>query len=131
MEEALPDPVDSDVDLTALEERITALGDAIERCRKISLFAKIASAGGAIYLAAALVGFVAALPSTMIAAMAVILGGIVLMGSNASTWTNTESALAAARSAWHMAQIEDVDGVVVPFVRPTPQAFGKDRPTLH
>lgn len=92
-------------EIARLEERIEALGEARERCRKISLFAKIAIACGASWL---VLGFVLASvfgvwwalePSAFFAALAAMIGGVVLLGSNATTWTQTEEALREAEAA--------------------------------
>jgi hypothetical protein len=123
--------MDSDDETDALEERIAELTDALERCRKLSLAGKIAAGAGAAYLAAALLGLAPALPSTMIAAMAAILGGIVLLGSNASTWAQTEAALAAAQAAWQTVRAEDLDAAFEPIAGSTLRLVGDERPTLH
>jgi hypothetical protein len=122
------DDQDRDDDLESLDERIAALSDAIERCRKISLAAKIMAGGGAAFLAAMLVGLAPSLPSTTIAAMAAVLGGIVLLGSNASTWAQAETALAATRSAREAARAAIAEAM---FDRPYLRIVGDERPTLH
>jgi hypothetical protein len=85
-------------DVARVEERIEELGEAIERCRKISFAARLAIAAGAIWLALTLLGLVWFEPYLAIASMAGVLGGIVLLGSNATTWTQTDAALAASES---------------------------------
>jgi hypothetical protein len=80
-------------DIARIEAHIETLAEAIERCRKFSLAAKIAIGTGAAWLVLALLGAVPSVPYTLIAAMAAVIGGIVLLGSNATTWTQTESAL--------------------------------------
>jgi hypothetical protein len=118
-------------DPDALEDRITALNDALERCRKIALAAKILAGAGAAFLAAMLVGLTPSMPSTTIAAMAAVLGGIVLLGSNSSTWEQTQAALAAAHAAWQRARAEDPDAGFEPIAGPTLRLVGDERPTLH
>jgi hypothetical protein len=83
-------------DIARIEAHIEALAEAIERCRKFSFAAKIAIGAGAAWLALVLLGAVPFVPYTVIAAMAAAIGGVVLLGSNATTWTQTESALQAS-----------------------------------
>ena len=45
-----------------------------------------------------LLGVIAFSPGTIIAAMAAVLGGIVLLGSNATTWSQTDAALHEAEA---------------------------------
>src|SRR5664279_4912368 len=80
-------------EIAQLEARSEALTESIERCRKISLAAKLTIAAGAIWIVLVLLGVIAFSPGTIIAAMAAVLGGIVLLGSNATTWTQTDAAL--------------------------------------
>jgi hypothetical protein len=115
----------------ALEDRIAALTDALERCRKISVAAKILASAGATFLAAMLLGLAPSMPSTTIAAMAAVLGGIVLLGSNASTWEQTEGALAAAHAVWQTSEADDLKDDLEPGARPTLRLVGGERPTLH
>jgi hypothetical protein len=82
-----------------LEERIEALTESIERCRKVSLAAKLIIAAGAIWIALVLLWVVPFIPATVVAAMAGVIGGTVLLGSNATTWKQTEAALRAAEAA--------------------------------
>jgi len=80
-------------DIEQLEGRIEALAQSIERCRKISVAAKLTIAGGTIWLALLLLGLVMFEPYQLIAALAAIIGGIVLVGSNSTTWQQTQAAL--------------------------------------
>jgi hypothetical protein len=85
-------------DIARIEARIEELAAAIENCRKISLAAKIAVTTGAAWLALALLGLVDLAPSLAVAALAAIIGGVVLLGSNATTWTQTATAMQASES---------------------------------
>jgi hypothetical protein len=115
-----------------LEERIAELGDAIERCRKISLAAKLLAGAGAICLGAVLFGIFAAEAPVAIAAGAAVLGGLVLLGSNASTWEQTEAALAAAYAARDGARVlTPEDELPVAGPRPSLRIIDGGRPTLH
>ena len=85
-------------DIAELEARIEALSESIERCRKISLASRLAIAAGAAWLALLIVGLVAFAPYELVAALAAVLGGIVLLGSNSTTWTQAETALDQAEA---------------------------------
>jgi hypothetical protein len=80
-------------DIARIEEHIAALCDSIVRCRKLALAAKILIAAGATWLALTLFGLVHFVPFMLIAAMAAVIGGIVLAGSNATTWAQIEARL--------------------------------------
>jgi len=107
-------------EIAQLEARSEALTESIERCRKISLAAKLAIAAGAIWIVLVLLGVIAFSPGTIIAAMAAVLGGIVLLGSNATTWTQTDAALHEAE-----AMRADLIG------RMDMRVVGDERPILH
>lgn len=107
-------------EIAQLEARSEALAESIERCRKISLAAKLTIAAGAIWIVLVLLGVVAFSPGTIIAAMAAVLGGIVLLGSNATTWTQTDAAL-------HEAEATRADLIG----RMALSVVGEERPRLH
>jgi hypothetical protein len=107
-------------EIAQLETRSEALTESIERCRKISLAAKLAIAAGAIWIVLVPLGVIAFSPGTIIAAMAAVLGGIVLLGSNATTWTQTDAALHEAE-----AMRADLIG------RMDMRVVGDERPILH
>jgi hypothetical protein len=79
-----------------LEERIERLNVSIARCRKISAGAKIAIAGGALWFALFLVRIVWFDATFFVAALTAVLAGVVLLGSNATTWDQTQADLNAA-----------------------------------
>lgn len=85
-------------DIVRLEERIEAMTAELARCRKISFAAKLLIAGGAAWIVLVVVQLIQFAPGTFLAAMAAMLGGIVLLGSNATTWTQTQAALDAAET---------------------------------
>jgi hypothetical protein len=80
-----------------LEARVEALAESIERCRKISFVSKLAIAAGVFFLVLLLV--MPLPPSVFVAAMAAVIGGIVMLGSNSTTWEQTSAALADAEAA--------------------------------
>jgi hypothetical protein len=85
-------------DIARIETRIEELRDALDRCAKISLAAKIAIGTGIIWLALTLIGLTPPVFSMAVAAMAAAIGGVVLLGSNATTWAQTEAALRASEA---------------------------------
>ena len=80
-------------DITRLEAHIEGLRDSIARCRKIALAAKLMIAAGAAWLLLSLLWLVPFVVTIVVAAMAAVIGGIVLAGSNSTTWTQTEARL--------------------------------------
>jgi hypothetical protein len=91
-----------------LEEHIEELGAKIESCRKFVLASRIAVAGGGIVLASMLLGAIRFDPAAMAAAVAALLGGIVVWGSNGSTAKEAVKELATAE-ADRAALIEKID----------------------
>jgi len=72
-------------EIERLEERIEQLAARIENCRRVMLVARVAVALGGLLAAALLTGLLHAAPALLILAIAAVLGGIVLLGSNSST----------------------------------------------
>jgi hypothetical protein len=95
-------------EIARLEDRIESLRLSIARCRKISLGAKVAIIFGLAWLLLTLLLIVPLLPSLFFGAIAAAIGGIVLLGSNATTWNETEAALRAAE-AERMALIDSIE----------------------
>ena len=90
-------------DIARIEERIESLREAIARCRKLSLAAKLTIGAGAAWIALTLTWLIPYWPSMVFGALAAVIGGIVLLGSNSTTWSETEAALAASeamRAEW-------------------------------
>jgi hypothetical protein len=88
---------DPRTEILRLEAKIEELRELIERCRKIILISKIAVAIGGIWLLA--LAIVMRLdPVSMIGAIAVIIGGIIVFGSNTSTAKQTAAAAEAAEA---------------------------------
>jgi hypothetical protein len=80
-------------DIARLEEHIEALRDSIVRCRKIALAAKLLICAGAGVLLFTLFGLAPFLTAPVITAIAAVIGGIVLAGSNSTTQQQTETLL--------------------------------------
>jgi hypothetical protein len=85
-------------EIARLEDRIETLTGERERCRKISLVAKLLAAAGASWIVLVLLTILPFVPSIFLAAVAAALGGAVLMGSNKTTWEQTEAALREAEA---------------------------------
>jgi hypothetical protein len=100
-------------EIVRLEEHIEELAAKIESCRKFILASRIAMAGGGIVLAAMLLGAIRFDPAAMAAAVAALLGGIVVWGSNGSTAKEAAKELATAE-ADRAALIEIIDLRVIP-----------------
>ena len=71
--------------IARLEARIDDLAEAMDRCRKIILASKVAIAGGGIWMLAVVLGIVGFDPLAMVAAIAAVIGGTVMFGSNTAT----------------------------------------------
>jgi hypothetical protein len=79
--------------MALVEARLEHLAEVAERCRKIILASKLAIAAGAVLLVVMLLGLIGANDNAAIGSIAVILGGIVSLGSNISTLRQTEDAI--------------------------------------
>jgi hypothetical protein len=85
-------------EILRLEVEIEELAEVIERRRKIILFSKIAVAAGGIWLLALTIGIMRFDPVAMISAIAVVIGGTVVFGSNTSRAKQTAAALKAGEA---------------------------------
>ena len=106
-------------DIARLEDHIEALRESIARCRKIALAAKLLIAAGAAWLVLSLLWVIPFITAIVVAAMAAVIGGIVLAGSNSTTWQQTEARLHNSE-AKRAEMIENMEMRVV-----------EERPTLH
>ena len=86
-------------EIARLEAQIEELAAAIERCRKIAYAAKIAITGGALWFVLALLRILPFDPTFFVGALTATLGGVVLLGSNKTTWEETEAALEQSQAA--------------------------------
>ncbi len=90
-------------DIARIDDRIEALRDRAARCAKLSVAAKVAIGAGLAWLALTVLGLAPFLPLLWVAALAAAIGGVVLLGSNATTWNQTEASLRASeamRAEW-------------------------------
>jgi hypothetical protein len=90
---------DPRVQIARIEAELEELAQALERCRKLELFSKVAIAGGVIVMAGVAFGLLKTDgTATMLAGLASVIGGIVLLGSNSSTAKQTEARVAEAEA---------------------------------
>jgi len=85
------DPTD---EIARIEARLEELAEAADRCRKYILASKAAIGGGAALLLVVMLGLFGS--TAALGSIALILGGIVSLGSNVSTLRQTEEAIGAA-----------------------------------
>ncbi|MGM4871496.1 MULTISPECIES: hypothetical protein [Bradyrhizobium] len=89
------DPTD---EISDIEARIERLAEIAERCRKYILASKIAIGGGGALLLITILGLFGTGLTAALGSIALVLGGIVSLGSNISTLQQTESAIGAAEA---------------------------------
>lgn len=89
------DPTD---EISDIENRIERLAEIAERCRKYILASKIAIGGGGALLLITILGLLGTGLTAALGSIALVLGGIVSLGSNISTLQQTEDAIRAAEA---------------------------------
>lgn len=89
------DPTD---EISDIEDRIERLAEIAERCRKYILASKIAIGGGGALLLITILGLFGTGLTAALGSIALVLGGIVSLGSNISTLQQTEDAIRAAEA---------------------------------
>jgi hypothetical protein len=85
-------------EILRLEAEIDELTGVIERSRKLGLIANIAIVAGAMWLLASTVGAISFDPVALISAIAAVIGGIVVFGSNTSTSKQAAARIKAAEA---------------------------------
>jgi hypothetical protein len=85
-------------EISDIEVRIEGLAEIAERCRKYILASKIAIGGGGALLLFAILGLFGTGLTAALGSIALVLGGIVSLGSNVSTLRQTEDAIRAAEA---------------------------------
>jgi hypothetical protein len=81
-----------------IEAHIEGLTDIIESCRRIILISRVAIAAGGILILATIIGAVGFDPTVLIGAIAAVIGGTVVLGSNTSTLKQTMTDMKAAEA---------------------------------
>jgi UPF0716 family protein affecting phage T7 exclusion len=94
----MDDDGDLHEEILHIEAHIEELTDIIERCRKIILISKAAIAAGGILILAIVVGALGFDPTILIGAIAAVIGGTVVFGSNTSTLKQTSADMKAAEA---------------------------------
>ena len=89
------DPID---EISRLEAQLEELAGVSERCRKIILVSKAAIVGGVALPLFMMLGLFGSNQVAAIGSIALVLGGIVSLGSNASTLQQTTAAMSAAEA---------------------------------
>jgi hypothetical protein len=93
---------DDDADLheqiLRIEAYIEELADVVESCRKIILVSKFAAGAGGVVILAIIIGAVGFNATLMIGAIAAVVGGTVVFGSNKSTLKQTTTDMKAAEA---------------------------------
>ena len=90
---AADEPID---DIARIEARLDELAEVCERCRKFILASKAAIASGIAILLVMMLGLFGPSQVAAIGSIALVLGGIVSLGSNVSTLRQTTAAMQAA-----------------------------------
>src|SRR5262249_13347834 len=89
------DPAD---EIARLESRLDELADAMARCRKIRLISQISIAAGGVWLLGAAIGVIGFDPMGLMAAIAGVIGGTVMYGSNTTTSRQVDAAIEKAEA---------------------------------
>ena len=85
-------------EIARIEARLEQLAEVAERCRKFILASKAAIAGGGALLLVMMLGLFGSSQVTALGSIALVLGGIVSLGSNVSTLRQTMAAISAAEA---------------------------------
>lgn len=86
-------------DIARLEERIEYLAVRLENCRKFALVARIAIGAGIVIFAVSLLGVIRFDIAAIVIAIAAVIGGVVLLGSNSTTANEVKAEIAEAEAA--------------------------------
>jgi len=103
-------------EISEIEARIEVLAEIAERCRKFILASKLAIAGGFAMLLAVILGLFGAGQVAALGSIALVLGGIVSLGSNLSTLRQTVTAIGDAEAI----RSDLIGGIDLRLVRDAP-----------
>jgi hypothetical protein len=92
------DEGDPRAQISRLETHLDELGETLRSCRKFILASRIAMIAGAMWLLAVISGLVGFDPLGMVAAIAAIIGGTVVFGSNTATAKEISAAMREAEA---------------------------------
>ena len=95
MIESVFEPVER---VEGLELRVEELRDAIARSRRLALGGRVLAVFGAVLLLGFLLGFIDSAPARVLIALALMIGGVVLMGSSKSSTDELERSLERAEA---------------------------------
>ena len=84
--------------IARIESDIEQLAETLDRCRQAMLFSKVAIAAGGIWILGYFLGAIGSDPAILIGALAAIIGGVVVFGSNSTTSKQIMAALKAAET---------------------------------
>ena len=99
----MDDDGDLHEEILHIEAHIEELADVIESCRKFIFISKVAIAAGGTLILATIIRAVGFDPTVMIGAIAAVIGGMVVFGSNMSTLMQTSTDVKAAEA--HRAEL--------------------------
>ena len=85
-------------EIARLEARIEGLAAKLENCRKVSVVARVAVGAGIAIFLAGIVGFLRFDITVMLTSVTLVIGGLVLLGSNSSTANETADEMAKAEA---------------------------------
>src|SRR3977135_2085090 len=94
----LTDEDDPTNEISRIEAKLEQLAEVSERCRKVILVSKAAIAGGVVLPLFMMLGLFGSNQVAVIGSIAVVLGGIVSLGSNVSTLQQTMAEMRAAEA---------------------------------
>ena len=111
--------------ISRIEADIDQLATTLDGCRKAMLLSKVTIAAGGIWLLGYFLGAFRFDPMLMVGAIAAVIGGVVILGSNSSTSQQTIAAMKAA---------ETERDELIDMIDPRAVAvgdWGPSRPTIH